>query len=299
MVSIIIPTYGSPRFLKGAIESVFNQTYTDWELIIVDDNNPKTEERKRTADIVRQFTDDPRVRYVEHEYNKNGAAARNTGLSLASGNYVSFLDSDDIYIPERLAKCVDALEKNTQYDAVYTGCEFRKGEKKYSEFTKLRSGNFLTETLATVFRLCTGSNLFLRRSVIDEMKGFDEAFIRHQDYEFMVRFFQGHNIYAIPDVLVIKNNENINRPNPDKMLLVKKQYLSKYEDVILKLPLAEQKFIYYKHSISVAEHYMQVGLMPEGMRFYRKAIGYKRLGFHDFVRGVAFLVLAVYKRISR
>lgn len=298
MVSVIIPTYGNPCFLKEAIVSVLNQTYTDWELIIVDDNNPETENRKNTREIVNLFAEDKRIRYIMHEHNKNGAAARNTGLTFASGNYIAFLDSDDLYVPERLAKCVDALEHNTQYDAVYTGCEFRRGGKKYAEFSKPQSGVFLTETLATVFRLGTGSNLFLRKSVVDALGGFDEAFIRHQDYEYMVRFFLNHKIYSISEILVIKNNENTNRPNPDKMLQVKTQYLTKFKNIICMLPYDDRMFIYYKHCISLAEHYMLVGCLSEGIQYYRKAFSYKSPNAHDLLRTAAFFILSIKKRIQ-
>lgn len=71
---------------------------------------------------------------------------------------------------------------------------------------------------------CTGSNIFVRRAVIDELNGFDEAFLRHQDYEFLVRLFEKYSLIALPDILVIKNNENVNMPDVVKMESVNKQY---------------------------------------------------------------------------
>jgi len=66
----------------------------------------------------------------------------------------------------------------------------------------------------------TGSNIFIRKSVVDELKGFDEAFLRHQDYEFLVRVFEKYTLEAIPEILVIKNNENLNLPDVNKNRLL-------------------------------------------------------------------------------
>ena len=99
-VSVIIPTYGVPKYLDESIKSVLQQTLQDIELIVVDDNNPDTEARQKTEALMLKFLQsDSRVQYIKHEHNKNGAVARNTGLSVIQGEYVSFLDSDDIYIP--------------------------------------------------------------------------------------------------------------------------------------------------------------------------------------------------------
>ena len=187
-VSVIIPSYGMPVFLSNAIQSVINQTYEDWELIIVDDNDPKTVFRKKTETLVMDFANkDARINYIKHPCNRNGAAARNTGIAQARGEFIAFLDSDDEYLPQRLEKCCDLLSKcDSSVAGVYTGCEFRKQGKTYNVIRNVRSGNFLVETLACTFMFCTGSNIFVRKSILDEMNGFDENFIRHQDYEFLV-----------------------------------------------------------------------------------------------------------------
>ena len=100
-VSVIMPTYGKPELLGRSIRSVQNQTYPEWELIIVDDNNPETEGRKQTETLMEQYAADKRIRYIKHEHNMNGSAARNTGIAAATGDYIAFLDSDDEYAPER------------------------------------------------------------------------------------------------------------------------------------------------------------------------------------------------------
>ncbi len=89
-ISVIIPTFGNPQFLKNTIKSVLCQTFKEFELIIVDDNNPQTEARKLTEQIVNSFLSaDSRVKYLKHEKNMNGAVARNTGFAAAQGKYIS------------------------------------------------------------------------------------------------------------------------------------------------------------------------------------------------------------------
>lgn len=254
LVSVIITTYGHPYYLKDAIQSVINQTYRNIELIIVDDNNPDTAERKITEDIVQNLKTSIPVNYYKHSHNLNGAAARNTGLRHARGNYVAFLDSDDFYATERIEKCINTMKKAKDNVAgVYSGCEFRKNGITYFVERNIKSGNFLKETLACKFNFCSGSNLFIKKSVADQFKGFDESFTRHQDYEFLVRLFQHYSLLGIKDVLIIKNNDNRNLPDVNIMIKIKEHYLRKYKDIIDHLSEEEQKVIYYNNYIQISE----------------------------------------------
>ena len=90
-ISVIIPTYGEPKYLKDAIESVINQTFKDWSLIVVDDNDPDTLSRQKTEKVLEQYNNYENIKYIKHDKNKNGAAARNTGLKYVNSKYVAFL----------------------------------------------------------------------------------------------------------------------------------------------------------------------------------------------------------------
>ena len=81
LISVVIPTYKNRGGLVSSIESVLNQTYTNFEVIVVDDNSPTSMERGTTEQIMQQFVNNPKVVYIKHEKNKNGAAARNTGIN--------------------------------------------------------------------------------------------------------------------------------------------------------------------------------------------------------------------------
>lgn len=297
-ISVIIPSYGKPMFLEKAIQSVLQQSLTDFELIIVDDNNPNTEARNLTEELLQKYSAiDTRIKYLKHEKNKNGAVARNTGFTVAQGKYISLLDSDDEYMTDRLKKCYELMEVAPESVAgVYTGCNFRYKGKTFNTYTDVKDGNFLIETLACRFMFCTGSNIFVRKSVVDELNGFDGAFLRHQDYEFLVRVFEKYSLRAIPEVLVIKNNENFNLPNLEKQVTIKKQYLEKYKYIIDTLPQKDVNYIMHGNYINVAENAMAQNNFKVANEFYSKASQYGGLSAREWFRRVVFPIYNIVKR---
>lgn len=106
LVSVIMPTYNCARFIRESIDSVLAQTYTNWELIIVDDCS--TDE---TDTIVSNYTD-KRIYYIRNSQNKGAALTRNRAIKEAKGRYIAFLDADDLWLPEKLEKQVAFMEKN-------------------------------------------------------------------------------------------------------------------------------------------------------------------------------------------
>ena len=107
-VSIITPTYNCAKFIGETIESVINQTHTNWEMIIVDDCS-----MDNTKEIVEQYSkDDLRIKYVKLEQNSGAAIARNKAMDLATGKYMAFLDSDDIWSRYKLEKQIKFMEEN-------------------------------------------------------------------------------------------------------------------------------------------------------------------------------------------
>lgn len=117
-VSIILPTYNRLGFLEEAIRSITSQEFQDWELIVVDDGSTDSTEdylAQRLKSLVQPW------QYI-YQNNQGAYAARNTGLELATGKYVAFYDSDDLWLPHHLQDCVKALEKTPEVDWVYGAC---------------------------------------------------------------------------------------------------------------------------------------------------------------------------------
>lgn len=236
LVSVIIPTYKGTVALARAIDSVLCQSYTEIEIIVVDDNHPSSEDRKETERIMSGYAKDTRIIYVKHEKNKNGSAARNTGLQTARGEYIAFLDDDDYYLPNRIEVSVDYLRIHPEMDGVCVGVDVLD-EKGNTSF-RTRPGKELKvkDLLLNEMIIGTGSNIFLRRSMIDKVHGFDVKFLRRQDIEFMIRICQQGKIGWISEYLVIKSvNGTNNCPSYKKMKTVIEDFSAKFQDEIEKL----------------------------------------------------------------
>ena len=113
LVSIVMPSYNTGKFIKKSIESVIDQTYENWELIIVDDCSDDD-----TDAVVTSFND-KRIRYLKNEVTCGAAISRNRALRKARGKWIAFLDSDDLWMPEKLKKQILFMEKNN-YSFSYT-----------------------------------------------------------------------------------------------------------------------------------------------------------------------------------
>ena len=113
LVSVIMPSYNTARFIKEAIESVLNQTYQNFEIIIVDDCSTDN-----TDEVIAAITDE-RIKYIKNQKNSGAAISRNRALREARGKWIAFLDSDDVWLPEKLEKQIAFMEENG-YQFSYT-----------------------------------------------------------------------------------------------------------------------------------------------------------------------------------
>ena len=125
-VSIITPTFNSERFIAETILSVQAQTYKDWEMIIVDDCSTD-----RTAEIVASFQEkDSRIKYLYNSTNKGSAFSRNLALQKAKGKWIAFLDSDDLWHPEKLEKQIEFMTRNDIHFSYTNYCEIDESSKE-------------------------------------------------------------------------------------------------------------------------------------------------------------------------
>ncbi|HFJ9488404.1 glycosyltransferase family 2 protein [Bacillus cereus] len=108
LISIVTPSYNASSFIKETIQSVQSQTYTNWEMIIIDDVS-----KDNTCELIKEeIKKDNRIRLIELQENRGAAIARNTGINNARGKYVAFLDSDDLWLPEKLEKQLTFMQNN-------------------------------------------------------------------------------------------------------------------------------------------------------------------------------------------
>ena len=238
LVSVIITTFRNEAYLPRAIESVLHQDYPNIELIVVDDNPPDSPSRANTIRVMQQY---PTVKYICHPENRNGAAARNTGIAAASGTYIAFLDNDDFYFSAHIRHCVQALSNHPEHKCVLCGVmKIHDGicwdiiSPPHGDWKKML---FFKETA-----LGTGSNLFIDAAIVHQLHGFDEHFLRHQDVEFGLRLFAVCSACCIPDVQIIKEMDGFsNAPNFDRFLQTKQLLWKTFASELSQLTLDEQK----------------------------------------------------------
>lgn len=246
LVSVIIPTYSRPVFLKRCISSVMDQTHKNIEIIVVDDNNPDTEARKETERVMKSFADIDNITYIKHEHNKNGSAARNTGWRHSHGKYITFIDDDDAMAPTKIEKQVECLEQlDPSWGACYTGYRLFKEHGDPQISSEKRSGDCYVAALMRTMFIYGGSNLFLRKSVVDEVNGYDETFIRNQDIEFLVRVLEKYKLAYVDEVLLTIYQEG-ERPNRTFAQLESyaEHYLSKFKERIDRLAPKDKERVY-------------------------------------------------------
>ena len=229
-ISVIIPTYKNRGGLADSINSVLHQHCPElMEIIVVDDNDPDSEYRLSTVALMQQYADNPLVKYICHEKNKNGAAARNTGIKASKGDFIAFLDDDDLFLPNKLRLQTDYLESHPDKQAVYCfAC--RKGK---TVSTSVLEGNGIRHILQLRSNYFTPTLMF-RREAVEAINGFDEAFRRHQDYDLMLRFFDAdYAIGCVREVLVeIGLNLGENIPKGEKLNQLKAYFFDKFDKYI-------------------------------------------------------------------
>lgn len=238
LVSVIITTYHNEKLLKRAVESVFHQTYERIELIVVDDNPPESAARKATEAVMKKY---PQAVYLKHPENRNGAAARNTGIRAAKGKYIAFLDNDDVYFSGHVSDCVKTLEEHAECGAVLCGV-VKVGGGICWDLIPTVTGDAVKELLLRETALGTGSNIFARTFLVRKINGFDESFQRHQDVEFCIRLFSKCRIFSLSEVQIVKGMDGFsNTPDFESFLQTKRHFMNKFRGTIEALHEQDQK----------------------------------------------------------
>ncbi len=276
-VSVIIPTYKRSDNLIRAIKSVLNQTYKNIEIIVVDDNDEGSTFRKENEKRLKSLVDTNKIIYLKHKKNKNGAAARNTGIKKSSGSYITFLDDDDYFLEDRIEKLVYLLDNNSKYMFAYSSVAIVKNNNVISVVEANKLGNLKIDLLKQKSFFGTGSNMFFRKEAIKKIGFFDEKFIRHQDIEYAVRYFDFGEVIPFNEILVIKSvDDTSNVPDFSKLMATKEQFLKKFDKTINSFSLKITKSIYY-------DNYLEMLFMfPEKKVELLKILNkYKKLSFSE------------------
>jgi glycosyltransferase involved in cell wall biosynthesis len=207
-VSVVIPTFNREHYIGRALESVLNQTYTDYEIIIVDDGSTD-----KTGEIIRRYQETAdNIRYIRTTENKGASAARNTGIQEACGTYIAFQDSDDVWMPEKLEKQVKILsETGPAVGLVYTGFWLVKGDtQQYIPHPsyKKREGYIANEILKGSF--IGTPTILIKKECFEHMGLFDESLPQLQDWELMIRVSERYQFRFIDEPLLLAHHQGNN-----------------------------------------------------------------------------------------
>lgn len=230
-VSIIMPTYNRSNIVGNAIQSVINQTYTNWEFIIIDDGS--TDE---TGDVIASFKD-PRIQYQKNKENKGANHARNIGLNLSCGKFVAFIDSDNVWISDKLEKQVHVMEhQSKELGIVYSAFLMVDGVNKAGVYIPKKDisihekeEDILSTLLFT--NIIDTNTVLVRKECFNAVGGFDEEFPRFQDWEMFFRIIlkSGYKVKFIDEPLTYNYRQSDSLSHDDeKLIIARALFLKKY-----------------------------------------------------------------------
>lgn len=261
VVSVIIPTYNRETLIARSIQSVLNQSYQNFEVIVIDDDSTDG-----TKGIVESFSD-KRIRYIQIENNRGAGAARNIGIQRSKGKFIAFQDSDDEWLSEKLEKHMFVFEKQlSNIGVVYSDMQrvLKNGKTKYHLSPKVIPGRLINPTTRfyQVYMLGIASAV-IKKECFDQVGYFNEKLPSLEDLELFIRLSKQYDFYHIQEPLVkyykmegVSNN-------------IQDQYLAR--ELLLKLYYKELKcnrtFLVKEYtSIYIGKHFAK--------RVKRKAIAY-------------------------
>ena len=197
IISVIIPVYNGEATIRETIESVLNQTFQDFELIIINDGS-----QDATLDIVDHFQDS---RLKLFSYTNSGlAASRNRGISHAKSEFISFIDADDLWTADKLEAQLRALQENPTAAVAYSWTDYINESSQF-----LRPGGHISANgdvyakLLVVDFLENGSNPLIRRQALMEVGGFDESLNAGEDWDILLRLAARYHFVAVPSPQIL------------------------------------------------------------------------------------------------
>lgn len=192
---MIIPVYDRTLQLKAAVDSVLAQTFKDFEIFVIDDGS--------TVDIRSFVVTDPRVKIVRQK-NRGVSAARNAGIKLAKGKYITLLDSDDTWLPEKLAKQVKYMEQHPELLISQTEDIWIRNDQRVNPHNKhqKKAGDIFVNSLELC--LISPSAVIMRKELFDKVGLFDETLPACEDYDLWLRVTSRYPVGLLPEQLIIR-----------------------------------------------------------------------------------------------
>lgn len=195
-VSVVLPAYNAEKYLKESIDSILAQTYTDFELLVI--NNASTD---GTRALVESYTD-PRVKLINNPSNLGLIGSLNVGLKAARGKYIARMDHDDRSLPERFQKEIDFLEKHPEVAIVGTWSNIMDSNGKFIRLHRNATRSNVIKYELMYGNSLTHPSLMMRRKEILELGGYDPKWVNTEDYELYSRAIRKYRLANIPEPLI-------------------------------------------------------------------------------------------------
>jgi glycosyltransferase involved in cell wall biosynthesis len=259
LVSVILPTYNRKSFLKAAVESVLQQTYDEFELIVVDGGSDDG-----SVEFLESIPDD-RLELVAHEHPHGLSAARNAGLEIASGEHIVFLDDDDRLYSDAIATLVETIRGQPRScGGVYTAHKLTYESGKQGVFHTPEGKIEQYEVSSIDGPSCT----LVRRAVVDEIGMFDESLPAFEDVDFWIWLFEAFDMIALDRVLYERRfHDDQMIKDPALMLRGQTRVVEKHREILSDNSLTR---IYGYIGRSQAK----LGRMAQARENLRRAIGH-------------------------
>ena len=260
-VSILMSAYNAERYIKEAIDSALAQTYKNFELVIID-----AASKDKTVEIVESYKD-PRIRLIKHGYEPI-IATRNGLLKEAKGEYFTFLDSDDIYLPDRLEEEVKFLDAHPDVAVVY--CDLRyffdsAPEKLYRHRYDFHSKDVFRDLLEKMF--ITNTTVMFRRAVYEKLGGYNESLGLVEDWEYFLRITHaGYKIVFLEKDLVRYRLRWDSHTNFARQVAIKQSAVNIFEDLNKKMTPDERTTFDMERHIAKQKENLVIALLSNGKK---------------------------------
>ena len=228
VISVIIPTYNAERTILETITSVQKQTFSDFELLLINDGSSD-----RTLELLQNISDE-RLQIFSYE-NAGVSVARNRGIAHATGEVIAFLDADDLWTPDKLELQVAALQQHPQAGVAYSWTYImdEKGKSFHVDESIFFEGDVYVNLLVRNF-ICSGSNSLIRRQAIESVGEFDPTLTHGEDWEFYLRLAADWPFVVVPKAQILYRQTSGSASS--KVEVMEKGVLRAVEKVFIAVP---------------------------------------------------------------
>jgi glycosyltransferase involved in cell wall biosynthesis len=280
-VSIIVPTYNREKFIKRALDSVIEQTYQNFEVLVIDDGSTDN-----TRDVVKSYGE--RVCYFYQE-NKGIAGARNAGIKESSGDYIAFLDSDDYWMHGKLERQTALFREHSEYGLVASCCASVRLDGSYREKNRPGKSGWVLKDLFNKNFIRTSSAV-IKKECLEKVGFFDEELKECEEYDLWLRIAAQYPVGFINESLAVyvDNPEGVSTDSLSgrlfRLKVLEKEYLKK------KIPEKMYNRRIAETCHYIGRHYLKRGNREEGRSYLRRAQKLTPFYVKNFVYlGMSFL----------